>query len=282
MIRRSWWCSTPAMTRPASPTCWPIGRCGSWGRLRSDRVLLRPAPPPVRNRGRGRRPKHGAEFVFGDPATWGAGHVATRTDTRLYGTATAQAWNRLHPRLTRRAAWVDHDGPLPVIEGTVIRLMVEHLPSGGVNKPVWLWCSDTDAGPAEVDRYWQMFLRRFDIEHTFRLLKQTPSAGPGPDCAARGRRPLDLADPRGPRPTASGPPTGRRPAPPLGTTRRTRQAYPGTRPTRISQPPLEDRMSSSGTEIHPTGPVRPPGSKNRVTAQRFDVGLHLATGQAYT
>ncbi|EWC64446.1 hypothetical protein UO65_0053 [Actinokineospora spheciospongiae] len=97
----------------------------------------------------------------------------TRTDTRLYGTATAHAWNRLHPRLTHRAAWIDHDGSLPIIEGTVVRLTVEHLPSGGVNKPVWLWCSGTDADEAQVDRYWQMFLRRFDIEHTFRMLKQT-------------------------------------------------------------------------------------------------------------
>jgi hypothetical protein len=30
------------------------------------------------------------------------------------------------------------------------------------------------------------------------------------------------------------------------------------------------------------GPGRPPGSKNRVAAQRFDVGRILATGQAYT
>nr|BFD87134.1 hypothetical protein StreXyl84_65350 [Streptomyces sp. Xyl84] len=39
----------------------------------------------------------------------------------------------------RRAAWLEHDGPLLIIEGTVIRLVVEKLPSGGVNKPVWLW-----------------------------------------------------------------------------------------------------------------------------------------------
>jgi CHAT domain-containing protein len=36
---------------------------------------------------------------------------------------------------------------------------------------------------AEVDRCWQAFLRRFDLEHTFRLLKQTlgwpPRARPG-------------------------------------------------------------------------------------------------------
>lgn len=42
-------------------------------------------------------------------------------------------------------AWSDHDGPLPVIEGTIIRLVVEKLPSGGVNKPVWLWWSGTVA-----------------------------------------------------------------------------------------------------------------------------------------
>ncbi len=40
--------------------------------------------------------------------------------------------------------------------------------------PVWLWCSDPEVVLAEdVDRLWQMFLRRFDLEHTFRLFKQT-------------------------------------------------------------------------------------------------------------
>ena len=32
------------------------------------------------------------------------------------------------PRLTHRAAWLDHDGPLPVIEGTLIRLTVDTCP----------------------------------------------------------------------------------------------------------------------------------------------------------
>jgi hypothetical protein len=142
------------------------------GRMRSDRVLHRPVPPrtPGTN---GRPPKHGDEFVFGDPATWGGEQVVTSTDTRLYGRATAQAWDRLHPRLTRRAAWTEHQGPLPIIEGTVIRLTVDHLPSGGNPKPVWLWWSEVDASQADVDRCWHMFLRRFDIEHTFRLFKQT-------------------------------------------------------------------------------------------------------------
>ncbi|MBO1268372.1 hypothetical protein [Arthrobacter cavernae] len=55
----------------------------------------------------------------------------------------------------------------------MIRLTVEHLPGDRHPEPVWLWCSDPEAGSDRVDRLWQMFLRRFDLEHTFRLFKQT-------------------------------------------------------------------------------------------------------------
>lgn len=65
--------------------------------------------------------------------------------TERYGTATARAWDQVHPRLTRRAAWGNYEGPLPIIEGTVIRLTVAKLPSGGVNKPVWLGWSGIGA-----------------------------------------------------------------------------------------------------------------------------------------
>jgi hypothetical protein len=94
------------------------------------------------------------------------------TDTTRYGTARASAWQRLHPRLTRRAAWAHDDGDLPVIEGTLIRLTVDRLPGDRDPKPVWLWWSRTGAIPADVDRLWQAFLRRFDLEHTFRMFKQ--------------------------------------------------------------------------------------------------------------
>lgn len=43
-----------------------------------------------------------------DPATWPDAQHTTSTDTTRYGTAAAHSWNRLHPRLTRRAAWLDH------------------------------------------------------------------------------------------------------------------------------------------------------------------------------
>ncbi len=119
------------------------------------------------------RPSTGLSSSFGDPATWDSEQAVTQTDTRLYGQARAQAWDRLHPRRTHRAAWADHDGPLPIIAGTVIRLTVDHLPSRGEPKPVWLWWSKADATAADVDRCWQAFPRRFDLEHTFRMIKQT-------------------------------------------------------------------------------------------------------------
>jgi hypothetical protein len=78
----------------------------------------------------------------------------------------------VHPRLTHRVGWLDHDGDLPVIEGTLIRLHVDHLPGDRDPKPVWLWSSVTGAATDEVDRLWQAFLRRFDVEHTFRFWKQ--------------------------------------------------------------------------------------------------------------
>ena len=141
------------------------------GRLRSDRVLH--FPVPARQPGtNGRPPRHSREFALADPATWPDPAVATTTETTRYGTAAAHAWDRLHPRLTHRSAWLDHDGPLPVIEGTLIRLQVDHLPGDRHPKPVWLWCSAAGILPAEVDRCWQAFLRRFDLEHTFRLFKQ--------------------------------------------------------------------------------------------------------------
>lgn len=141
-------------------------------RMRSDRVMRRSVPTRQPHT-TGRPPRHGAEFVFGRPDTWGTPDVETLNHTRLYGTALARSWDRLHPKLTHRSSWAAADATLPIVEGTVIRLDISHLPSGATPKPVWLWWSGTDATDADTDRLWQAYLRRFDIEHTFRLFKQT-------------------------------------------------------------------------------------------------------------
>ena len=161
------------------------------GRLRSDRVMCFPAPPRLPGTN-GRPLRHGAAFKLADERSWPAPAAAASTQTTRYGTARAAAWGRLHQQLAARAGWEDHDGELPVIEGTLIRLAVDRLPGGRSPEPLWLWSSRAGTSADEVNRAWQAFLRRFDIEHTFRFLKQVigwtrprlrdpppPTGGPG-------------------------------------------------------------------------------------------------------
>lgn len=143
------------------------------GRLRSDRVFYAPAGAR-RGPTKGRGPRHGARQVLADPATHPAPAAATGNDTARYGRTEAVAFARMHPKLESRGGWAGHPGALPIIEGTVVGLSVERLPGNRDPRPVWLWASKPvpDSG-TEVDHWWSMFLRRFDLEHTFRFLKQT-------------------------------------------------------------------------------------------------------------
>src|SRR6266576_1767509 len=133
------------------------------GRLGTNRVL-RQAPPPRRPGQMGPPVRHGRELKLSDDAACPGPDVHTTTQTSRYGAADARAWHRMHPRLKARGAWAGHQGKLPVIEGTLVKLTVEHLPHDRAPKPVWLWTSCPDADPDEVNRCWQAFLRRFDIE----------------------------------------------------------------------------------------------------------------------
>jgi hypothetical protein len=241
------------------------------GRLRSDRVMQLSAPPRQPH-AKGRPREHGGELALADPGTWPSPQVTTATATSRYGTAAAAAWDRVHARLTRRAAWLDHDGPLPVIDGILIRLQVGHLPGDREPKPVWLWWSATGALPADVDRCWQAFLRRFDLEHTFRLYGQVLgwTAPKIRDPAAADRwtwliitayaqlrlaRPL-AADLRLP---------WERPAPPGRLTpARVRRGF---RNIHATLPHL-----AGAPKPGKPGPGRPPGSANRRPAPRYDVG----------
>jgi hypothetical protein len=101
------------------------------GRMRTDRVMRKPVPVPwISAPQGGRPPKRGKEFRFAKPDTRGEPDAATVQATDRYGTARVMAWDRVHPRLTTRSAWIDHTGELPIIEGTLIRLEVGHLPGG--------------------------------------------------------------------------------------------------------------------------------------------------------
>lgn len=141
-------------------------------RVRSNRVFHAPAGKrkgPTKGRG----PRHGHRLALADEATWPTPSVTTTNQTTAYGAARTIAFDRHHQRIECRGAWAGHEGEAPIIEGTLIRLTVDHLPGDRAPAPVWLWCSNTGATPDEIDHYWSMYLRRFDLEHTFRMLKQT-------------------------------------------------------------------------------------------------------------
>ena len=238
------------------------------GRLRSDRVLRCPPPPAARCPAG--RP--GMAASSGWPTRhWPAAAETTSTATARYGTARASAWQRLHPRLERRDGLAASPRRLPVIEGTLIRLQVDHLPGDRDPKPVWLWSSAAGAAPAEVDRCWQAFLRRFDLEHTFRLFKQVlgwtapkirdPAAADRwtwliiaatPSSASPARWPPTCAGPGSapPRPGGSPPPgcagdfaaSARRP--PVRPARQN-PAAPARAPTRLQEPPPRTPATTS-------------------------------------
>jgi hypothetical protein len=242
-------------------------------RLRSDRIMLRDPGPPRSTPSGGRPRRHGGVFTLAKPETWHEPEVTTVTDTTRYGKAEARAWDRMHPRLQRRGPWLEYtDAELPVLHGTLIRLKVERLPGERDAKPLWLWSSTTGIDTAHLDRIWRTFLRRFDLEHTFRLLKGTLGwTAPqfrNPDTAdlwtwlilvahtqLRLARPLaeDLRRP------------WEKPAPPNRLTpARVRRGFRHIHaktliPARVPQPTRP-------------GPGRPPGSKNRRPAPRYDVG----------
>jgi hypothetical protein len=242
------------------------------GRLKSDRVYHLPVPARLPGQV-GRPTRHGPVIDLDQPQTHPAAAVSTVTETSRYGKAFTDGWDRAHQQLQRRAGWAAHEGQLPAIEGTLIRLVVDRLPGDRHPKPVWLWANATGLDAGTVDRLWQAYLRRFDVEHTFRLFKQTlgwtkprirdPQAADrwtwliiaaytqlrlARDLTADLRRPWE-------RPAAK---------PGRLTPARVRRGFPHLRP----------KLPIPAGAPKPTrpGPGRPPGSKNRQIAAHPPVG----------
>ena len=146
----------------------PVVLCA---RLRCTRVMY--AAPPPRPAGlAGRAREHGTPVKCGDEKTWAGPPVTGCADTARYGPVQVAAWDRMHPKLAKTGAWAHHPGKIPLIEGTLIQLRAGRLPGYRELRPLWLWASVTGAAAAEITALWQAFLRRFDLEHTFRFFKQ--------------------------------------------------------------------------------------------------------------
>jgi DDE superfamily endonuclease len=140
-------------------------------RLRGDRCFYADPPPAVPSPKGGRPRVHGAKFACKDPATWPPPSAEHVTEDEQYGTVRVRAWAGLHPkqqlhpgRGTRKTR--------PIVRGTVVLVEVNRLPARPYPpQMLWLWWAG--AGTPNLDLLWRSYVRRFDLEHTLRFLKQS-------------------------------------------------------------------------------------------------------------
>ncbi len=125
----------------------------------------------------GRPRQHGAKFVCNDPDTWSKPDFEHDEDNSSYGYVRVRAWRGLHAKVQNHAGRGSRK-TRAILKGTLILLEVSKLPRE-TRKPraFWLWWR----GPGKPDLafIWRAYVRRFDLEHTFRFLKtmlnwQTP------------------------------------------------------------------------------------------------------------
>lgn len=130
--------------------------CDKLMRLRSNRCFW--TTPPTYS-GRGRPRVHGDKFKLSDPATWHCPDQQSEVDDPKQGRLRLRCWQGMHFRTA-----ANH--PLHLI-------LVERFNEAGhrrSDKPVWLaWVGE--AMPPLSDM-WQLYCRRFGIDHWFRFAKQ--------------------------------------------------------------------------------------------------------------
>ncbi len=141
-------------------------------RLRKDAVLF--ADPPPRAPGTIGRPQvHGKRMKLSDPGTW-------ERDPDEYLAVPAQGgraavsvsvWHGMHPRPSESPALREPGyrpgHARPVTRGSVVWV----CSADPAFPPMWLFWTGPQ-GSFDLDRVWRAYLRRYDIEHLFRFLKQ--------------------------------------------------------------------------------------------------------------
>ena len=139
-------------------------------RLHSNRAFYAD-PEELGPRPVGRPRRHGKKFALPDPETWPEPAGEHRCLTGDYGEVRVRAWSGLHPK-TRRIAERYGCQRAPVVRGTVVLVEVAKLPRQ-TRKPKKLWLWFSGEGEPDLDLLWRAYVRRFDLEHTIRFLKQT-------------------------------------------------------------------------------------------------------------
>ena len=153
----------------------PVQLAQAWGtlyaaaliRLRAGRCFY---ADPTDQAATGRPPRHGHKFACADPTTWLKPDQDYTTEDSQYGQVHVRAWHNLHT-IPQNHAKRGTRGPRPLIRGTLILVEVSRLPKRTRDpKPLWLWWHAPEL--PVLSRVWRAYVSRFDLEHTFRFVKQ--------------------------------------------------------------------------------------------------------------
>jgi len=109
-----------------------------------------------------------------DPSTWPKPSAQYACEDAAYGAVRVRAFSKMHPKVCAHEARGSR-GPLPIVVGTLVLVEVERLPGGERRrKPLvlWLWWHGPEGEAPNLELIWRAYVRRFDVEHTFRFLKE--------------------------------------------------------------------------------------------------------------
>ncbi len=123
----------------------------------------------------GRPRRHGPKMKCSDPTTWPEPSAEHSCEDAGYGSVRVRAWAGLHPKVQNHEGRGSR-GPLPIVVGTLLLVEVERLPRGERRREprvLWMWWHGPEGTAPDLDLLWRSYVRRFDLEHTFRFLKQS-------------------------------------------------------------------------------------------------------------
>jgi len=138
-------------------------RCAILARLRADRVLHGPPPPPDPHR-KGRHRIHGERFAFKKPDTWGEPAEVLELEDAYWGKVRLERWSQLHEK---KGADVPYD---------VIRACV-HLEREKLPAALWLaWLAPArfpEGMTITIETIWRAYISRWPVEAGIHFRKET-------------------------------------------------------------------------------------------------------------
>lgn len=125
-------------------------------RIRSNLCLW---SKPTNYSGKGRPKKHGQKFQVNDPTTWWSANQTVGLDDAKLGSLRIQKWDDLHFRTS----------PSTHMSLIQVEKLTPNL-EGKTSRPLWLvWIGEQFLA---LDKVWQEYLRRFQVDHWYRFAKQ--------------------------------------------------------------------------------------------------------------